>query len=325
MNARHRWWLAGAMLCVAAAAAHRARANEAPIVAAAASMPFARAVLGPLRLVRPLEPETIERAVQEADSLYLGLKASEAHAAFAAVVELDPLNAFAWLRLGNLHQRAGRDGEALDAYARASAVPPVSAAAAEARGKALLNIALLSVARAGRAMDELDAMNAVALEAAREAAATQVAEQRLRADRATASQSDTEARWPVPGAVRVVDTAAPPVARPSGVVPVPVPVPVPAPVTVPVPVSGPVTVPVTVPVGAPAARTARPAMPAAVPAVAEMPSDAFEPYTVDRWIAKPRRPAARPVTARSAVTEPLTPSPLTPPPVIESFTGGFKR
>jgi len=307
MNARHCWWLAGALLCVSAAAAHRARANEAPIVAAAASMPFARAVLGPLRLIRPLEPETIERAVQEADSLYLGLKASEAHAAFAAVVELDPLNAFAWLRLGNLHQRAGRDGEALDAYARASAVPPVSAAAAEARGKALLNIALLSVARAGRAMDELDAMNALALEAAREEAARQVAEQRLRADRATASQSDTAARWPAPGVVRVVDTAPPSVVRPSGVVPVPVARSVP------------------VPVGAPAARTARPAMPAAVPAVAEMPSDAFEPYTVDRWIAKPRRPAARPVTARSAVTEPLTPSPLTPPPVIESFTGGFKR
>jgi hypothetical protein len=309
MNARHCWWLAGALLCVSAAAAHRARANEAPIVAAAASMPFARAVLGPLRLIRPLEPETIERAVQEADSLYLGLKASEAHAAFAAVVELDPLNAFAWLRLGNLHQRAGRDGEALDAYARASAVPPVSAAAAEARGKALLNIALLSVARAGRAMDELDAMNALALEAAREEAARQVAEQRLRADRATASQSDTAARWPAPGVVRVVDTAPPLVVRPSEAAPVPVPV----------------ARSVPVPVGAPAARTARPAVPAAVPAVAEMPSDAFEPYTVDRWIAKPRRPAARPVTARSAVTEPLTPSPLTPPPVIESFTGGFKR
>jgi hypothetical protein len=309
MNARHRWWLAGALLCVSAAAAHRARANEAPIVAAAASMPFARAVLGPLRLIRPLEPETIERAVQEADSLYLGLKASEANAAFAAVVELDPLNAFAWLRLGNLHQRAGRDGEALDAYARASAVPPVSAAAAEARGKALLNIALLSVARAGRAMDELDAMNALALEAAREEAARQVAEQRLRADRATASQSDTAARWPAPGVVRVVDTAPPLVVRPSEAAPVPVPV----------------ARSVPVPVGAPAARTARPAMPAAVPAVAEMPSDAFEPYTVDRWIAKPRRPAARPVKARSAVTEPLTPSPLMPPPVIESFTGGFRR
>jgi hypothetical protein len=49
---------------------------------------------------------------------------------------------------------------------------------------------------------------------------------------------------------------------------------------------------------------------------------AFEPYTVDRWVAKPRRPAAPRAVGRSAVTEPITPTPLPDPPKIEMFRGG---
>lgn len=322
MKARRPWRLAGALLCMSAVGAHRALANDVPVVPGAVAMTIERTLLGPLRLVRPLDPATIERAVHEADSLYLGLKYREAYAAFAAVVELDPLNAFAWLRLGNLHQQAGRDDEALNAYGRASAPPPVSTTAAEARGKALLNIALLSVARAGRAMDELDAMHAVALEAAREDAAQQIAEQRLRADRAisprsdvltrtgTAPRSDTAPRFRDEGAAGMTDSALPPAARSPARM----------------------TVPVGVPVGVPVDRAALAAIPAAVPAAAgrpppetRSPPDAFEPYTVDRWIATPRRPAARSVQARPAVTEPLRSVPLPPPPVVESFSGAAQR
>jgi hypothetical protein len=318
MNPRHPWWLAGALVCVSAVGAHRALASDVPVLPAAVAMTVERTLLGPLRLVRPLDPATIERAVHEADSLYLGLKYREAYAAFVAVVELDPLNAFAWLRLGNLDQQAGRDDEALKAYGRASAPPPVSAAAAEARGKALLNIALLSVARAGRAMDELDAMHALALEAAREDAAQQLAEQRLRADRAmspqsdvltrtgTAPRSDTVPRFRDEGEAGMADSALPPAARSPARM--------------------------TVPVGVPVTRAALPAIPAAVPAAAgRLPPetrsspDAFEPYTVDRWIATPRRPAARTVQARPAVTEPLRSVPLPPPPVVESFSGAAQR
>jgi len=48
----------------------------------------------------------------------------------------------------------------------------------------------------------------------------------------------------------------------------------------------------------------------------------FEPYTVDRWVAKPRRPPAPRAVGRSAVSEPITPTPLPDPPKVEMFRGG---
>ena len=53
----------------------------------------------------------------------------------------------------------------------------------------------------------------------------------------------------------------------------------------------------------------------------------FEPYTVDRWIALPRRASSKPsatskgMTARSAVIEPLTESPLPAAPQVERLQG----
>jgi hypothetical protein len=251
-----------------------------------------------MRLLKPLLSETIERAAQEADSLYRGARFGEAQAAFATVVELDPLHTFSWLRLGNLHQQAGRDVEALDAYGRASAPPPASASAAEARGKALLNIALLSVARAGRAMDELDAMNALTLEAMREEAARQVADLRQRAEFAMAGRGDTGSRLPNASTGRVAGPPSSPPVRAAET-------------------AGPR-------VGPPPARTETTAKPAAEPRIplTAGTTAAFEPYTVDRWIAKPRRAATRPGQARSTLTEPLSPTPLPPMPVVESIRGG---
>ena len=55
------------------------------------------------------------------------------------------------------------------------------------------------------------------------------------------------------------------------------------------------------------------------------PTQAFEPYTVDRWIALPKRASVRPSpsasSGRSAVVEPITESPLPPAPQVERLQG----
>jgi hypothetical protein len=43
----------------------------------------------------------------------------------------------------------------------------------------------------------------------------------------------------------------------------------------------------------------------------------YQPYTVDRWIALPRRTTARPASGRSAVVEPITETPRDPTPSVE--------
>jgi tetratricopeptide (TPR) repeat protein len=198
---QRRWTCIGALVCLSALGAQRARAEEAsrtppgvPIrmdLGVAGTGPVgttgpadAASVAGPLRLTRPLAPETLARVLAEAESLYRARQHDQARQAYATLVELDPLNAHAWLRLGNLHQLAGRDADALDAYRNASLTVPTTRADAEARGKALLNVALLHVAHASRAIDELDAMGLATLGEARGDVARQVGAQRHRANRA---------------------------------------------------------------------------------------------------------------------------------------------
>lgn len=137
----------------------------------------------PLRLVRPIAPETIERAQREAEALYRSTQSAPALHAYATLVELDPGLTFAWLRLGNLHQQAGREEEALDAYRQAALGPGSMSTDRESRGKALMNMALLTVAQAGRALDALEMLDVSAFEgqeAAREAAARALSQQRSR-------------------------------------------------------------------------------------------------------------------------------------------------
>lgn len=50
-------------------------------------------------------------------------------------------------------------------------------------------------------------------------------------------------------------------------------------------------------------------------------SGSVEPYTVDRWIALPRRASTRPTAARSALVEPVSESPLPPMPTVERLQG----
>jgi tetratricopeptide (TPR) repeat protein len=302
MNLRHRWWMAGVLLSLAAISVQRARAEGAspwPVLPAAATS--VRAVTGhaPLALLRPVASETIERALGEADVLYRSGQASQALHAYATLVEIDAANPQAWLRLGNLHQQAGREDEALDAYRRAVRARSATPAEAEARGKSLLNIALLGVADAIRAIDELDAMDLAALDDTRDAVFEQAGAQRRRANRMAtrwaAAEGASSAR-PVPPPAALLP---PPAAR------------FPSPVALPAPPSAPLAPPTAT------AASAPPPAARAAPAV-----EPFEPYTVDRWVARARRLAGVRTTGRAALSEPVTESPLPPPPVVETFRGG---
>jgi tetratricopeptide (TPR) repeat protein len=222
-----RWSIVAALVCLSALAAQRVRGEEAsggapapatrvaPGSALAPGVPSPPAVAavpaaGPLRLTRPLAPETLARVLAEAEALYRARQHEQSRQAFATLVEIEPALAHAWLRLGNLHQLAGRDAEALEAYRAASLAVPASRAEAETRGKALLNIALLHVAAASRSIDELDAMRLGALDDARSDVARQVGAQRHRAVRAAGRDLDAPPR-PAEDAA----TAAP-AAQPAG-------------------------------------------------------------------------------------------------------------
>jgi len=240
---------------------------------------------GPLNLVRPLASDTVERAFLEAESLYRGRQIPQAMQAYATLVELDPTNARAWLRLGNLHQRAGHEAYALEAYRLAAHSVSRTDAETEARGKALLNIALIGLAQAARAIDDLDALDVAALDGARDGVESQLAGQRRRALRASGRWPDAEA------------TAAPAQSTPAPSLPGAAPPAARAPSARAVPVD---------------ARTTPPA--------AEV--EPVEPYTVDRWIARVRRASsARDPVGRGVLAEPVTESPLPALPAVETFRG----
>ena len=312
MNLRHRWWVAAMLLCVGAAWAHRARADGASPWPTPAGAPSVASVTGqaPLALLRPVAAETIERALREADALYRSRQSAQALQAYATLVEIDAANPQAWLRLGNLHQQAGRDEEAIDAYRRAARVRAATPPEAEARGKALLNIALLGIADATRAIDELEAMKLSALDDTRGAVAEQLGMQQRRADRSAG-------QW-LPPPLSPATQPAPPAQATSPV----------HPAARSVQASPASTVPTAAAAAMPIPRSASVAAVRVAPAVAAAASpppaaaDAFEPYTVDRWIAKARRAVGARTTGRSAVTEPVTETPLPPLPVVETHRGG---
>jgi tetratricopeptide (TPR) repeat protein len=271
----------------------------------------ADSIAGPLRLVRPLAPETIARTMQEAEAMYRQRRADEALKAYATVVAVDPMNAHAWLRLGNLNQQAGRETEALEAYLQASLTVPRSEQAEVARGKSLLNIALLGLAQARRAIDELDAMDLPELEEQLEDVARQAWAQRLRARRAAEPFATSEpAREPV--AVPADTTVAPVTPRVPGTSGT----------------SGTSAARPAVNAAAPADRGARAAAVATgvhtdrLRADREPRADPVEPYTVDRWIARPRRPIAARPPGRASLAEPVTEAPLPPAPRVETIRGG---
>ena len=260
MNMTHKWWLAAALMCLSAVGVQRARAQEAVAVGAAAGAssiappPSASSAPGltsssssqvvlPIQVQGPVDPLTIARVADEAERAYQARDIDQALQGFRTVVELDPVNVQAWLRLGNLHQQAARVDEALSAYQTAIAITPQGPPQREARGKALLNVALLNVARASRAIDELDAMGLGGVKPARDDTALQVGAQRHRAYRSAKQSFDVEA------------------------------------------------------------------------------PQAFEPYTVDRWVSRPPRTTVRRDVARPAVIDPITETPLPPMPSVPTLRG----
>lgn len=272
-----------------------------PSVAPVLSRAQVDALLGPLRLVRPLAPETLERLVDEGESVYRSRNLPQALEAFGTLVELDPRNVHAWLRLGNLHQQAGRDADALHAYRRAGTGAPRSARDDASRGKALLNVAMLGIAQAEQALDAFDREHdpdgvddaADLPMSARDEAVRRLADLQRRTER-HAEPAPPSARRPT-----ARTDAARPVERAE-------------------------SLPVRPAVADPGVR-AGPEVGAVRRVRADTPADdeAFEPYTVDRWTGRARRASVRPASGRGALVEPVTESPLPVPPAVEVLRGAI--
>lgn len=115
----------------------------------------AQAVPGPIRLLRPLAPESVQVLQADAEGLFRRHEDAQARIAFEQLLELDPDNVVAWLRLGNLLQRSANPLEAETSYRRVlelTAKRPDD----EPRSKALLNLALLGIWRSQQALSELE-------------------------------------------------------------------------------------------------------------------------------------------------------------------------
>lgn len=117
--------------------------------------------LGPLSLVRPVSPQTLQQLEEEAEALYRreGSTAAiitETVRRYESLAELSAQRApHAWLRIGNLYQRAGSIGNAIDAYRRARSADATQSAATTAERKALLNLAALALDQARQSLTRL--------------------------------------------------------------------------------------------------------------------------------------------------------------------------
>lgn len=138
--------------------------QAAPHLADSADVPQAvRGHLPPLRLTRPLARDTLERLLDEADSLYRARHWLRAMDAYRGLTEIDPPNRHAWLRIGNLHHQRNQLGAAAGAYRKAA--QPLAAAelspggdAHGARAKALANLVAANLDIARAALDDLQSM-----------------------------------------------------------------------------------------------------------------------------------------------------------------------
>ncbi|MCX7203273.1 MAG: hypothetical protein NTV17_13705 [Burkholderiales bacterium] len=324
MNLRQRYWMAGSLLVVVAMGVQRARAGEAspqidsvnltgqPAVRAEAVLPYGRPVLTHaadwLRLGNQLQREGRD---DEAIQAYLQATRSDLGRSDAGHFEVGRHDAqsseahrSAWIRseanrsgvsrsVPNRSEasrsEASRSEANFSAANRSEASFPVANRAQPpapetgisdddqrlARAKAWLNVALLYVAHASRAIDEVDALRAGLpgvtrthpLTGQRHDAARQVGAQRHRAYRAAEDAFGMQVPTQPAQPAQSYPQEPPPTAQP------------------------------------------------------------FEPYTVDRWIALPRRASSKPsatskgMTARSAVIEPLTESPLPAAPQVERLQG----
>lgn len=102
------------------------------------------ATVDPPLVVRPVLPASwVEGFVEKAEALYRAGADGEAIDAFAALLDANPDSAaIVILRTGNIHQRSGRNWDAIESYRRALELPrDDQPAVVEARRKALANLA----------------------------------------------------------------------------------------------------------------------------------------------------------------------------------------
>lgn len=137
--------------------------------------------------VPPADPEALHRMLVEAEAAYAEGHWSSALEAFTAVSAVDPANAFAWLRIGNLHHRQGQLQAAGDAYRRAGGNAAHGATRAaesieirQTRIKALINLASVEVELASAALDQAAALGLTAPVSAEQAATAGAVQEQIR-------------------------------------------------------------------------------------------------------------------------------------------------
>lgn len=142
--------------------------------AALAGAGCAAPLLPPMALLRPLAPDTLARAVEEADGLYHAKHWGRALEAFCGLVEIDSANRLAWLRIGNLQHQRSRLSHAAEAYRQAARAADAADAIepTPVRARALANLMAVALELARDSLGELRQLNLPS-----QASAMQLAEQ----------------------------------------------------------------------------------------------------------------------------------------------------
>ncbi|MBA3477457.1 MAG: hypothetical protein H0T52_03505 [Lautropia sp.] len=116
--------------------------------------------------MRPVSAQTLQRLEEEAEVLYRREAPPESGAAelvrrYESLAELSVQRSpHAWLRIGNIHQRAGSVGAAIDAYRKVLFAATAQPSATTAERKALLNLAGLALEQARQSLTRLAALPA---------------------------------------------------------------------------------------------------------------------------------------------------------------------
>lgn len=126
--------------------------------------------------VAPVSDATLSQLMDEAERLYQQKNDAEALKLFSSLIELAPQHRMqAWLRVGNIHQRAGAPGSALEAYqhllsgdvsAAQRRLSPREKAANAARRvqedayrlKGMVNLTMLAIDQARVSLDEIEVL-----------------------------------------------------------------------------------------------------------------------------------------------------------------------
>lgn len=129
--------------------------EDAPEPASAAvSAPASKPLAAPAGN-RASPSDSVERQLPVAEGAYRRGQWSLAMEGFKAVLAVDPDNARALLRVGNLHQRRGQWLSAASAYRKAASRAEHLADGADLRARALLNLAAVNLELASAALAEL--------------------------------------------------------------------------------------------------------------------------------------------------------------------------